>query len=474
LQIGRVGRRSAGDKACVKRFAPLAAAVSTAVLLAGAAGAARSADAPSNTAPPSISGRALRGATLTASTGSWSGSTPMAFRFQWLRCRSNGRHCFELHGETAGTYRLRDDDVGHRLRVRVTAANGAGSGSEVSDPTGKVAEPKPPHNAKPPSISGSFRQGARLVASVGSWSGTEPISFAFQWQRCRPDGSLCTGVPGATRSSFTLTPADVGARLRVVVTGRSAYGSESARSSVGDVPVVGARGSEPANTAEPRLSGTAEVGRKLVLAAGTWKGSTPMAFAYSWVRCNSSGASCAAVGVRERIYTVSSADVGSTLRGAVTAANAFGKTAAFTKPTAVVTVPLPAGGIRLPSGLVSLPVARISPPERLVVDQVAFSPLVLRSRGTFVAQFRVRDTRGYVVRDALVYVVGVPFGRVAAAPEAVTGVDGVATLALTPTARLPLRDGGSLVLFVRARKPGDSLLAGVSARRLVSVRTASP
>jgi hypothetical protein len=74
------------------------------------------------------------------------------------------------------------------------------------------------------------------------------------------------------------------------------------------------------------------------------------------------------------------------------------------------------------------------------------------------------------VSGALVYVVGVPFGRILKVPEATTGPDGWVTLQLVPTTRLPLVRGGALVLFIRARKPGDNVLAGVSTRRLVQVR----
>jgi hypothetical protein len=34
--------------------------------------------------------------------------------------------------------------------------------------------------------------------------------------------------------------------------------------------------------------------------------------------------------------------------------------------------------------------------------------------------------------------------------------------------------GGSMVMFIRARKEGDDLLTGISSRRLVRVRTAAP
>ena len=43
---------------------------------------------------------------------------------------------------------------------------------------------------------------------------------------------------------------------------------------------------------------------------------------------------------------------------------------------------------------------------------------------------------------------------------------------LTPRAGFPLARGHNVQFFVRARKAGEDLLAGVSTRRLVQVRTA--
>jgi hypothetical protein len=51
---------------------------------------------------------------------------------------------------------------------------------------------------------------------------------------------------------------------------------------------------------------------------------------------------------------------------------------------------------------------------------------------------------------------------------------GWATMTITPTRLLPLANGYLLTMFVRARKTGDNILAGVSTRRLISVRTARP
>src|SRR5215470_13335146 len=98
--------------------------VATLALVAAFGGSAASAQtqvAPSNTALPKITGTTAVGKTLTTSPGTWSGTTPITFKYQWLRCDSNGNNCSSLVGETSNSRLLSPDDGGHRMRVRVTA-----------------------------------------------------------------------------------------------------------------------------------------------------------------------------------------------------------------------------------------------------------------------------------------------------------------------------------------------------------------
>ena len=124
----------------------------------------------------------------------------------------------------------------------------------------------------------------------------------------------------------------------------------------------------------------------------------------------------------------------------------------------------------LPGGGKSIDATDVKLPALLVIDKVSFSPNPLRSRAAFQAKIHVSDTRGYSVRNVLVFVQGLPFGRSSTPAEVRTGSDGTATLTLQPTRRLPLQQGASLVMFVRARVTGDRLISGVSARRLVNLR----
>jgi hypothetical protein len=229
----------------------------------------------------------------------------------------------------------------------------------------------------------------------------------------------------------------------------------------------------PSNTEPPTIVGTAQDGTLLVAKDGEWAGTNPMSFAYQWLSCDANGAACANIsGATASVYRVATSDVGRRLRVRVTARNTSGTATASTRATPAVVHP--AGATRLADGRYSIPASSVSLPDRLVISGVEFVPSLIRSRAPFTGRFRVTDTRGYVVRDAVVLVTGVPLGWIAQPQEVKTNVDGLVTIQLQPTPRLRLVRGGSMVMFLRARKEGDSLLAGISTRRLVRVRTAAP
>jgi hypothetical protein len=334
----------------------------------------------------------------------------------------------------------------------------------------------PPRNTSLPAISGDLRVGETLGASPGTWSGDRPMSFAYQWVRCSRSVSNCANIAGATGNRYRLTSRDRDRRLIVSVTARNGAGGASAQSRA--TSPVGPRGTAPSNTSPPTISGTPQEGQALTASPGNWGGTQPISFAYQWLRCDRNGGSCASIGnATGPSQVLSSADVGQTVRVRVTARNAAGSRSSTSVPSAVVSraaPPGPGGQIRLPNGKISIPITSVELPARLIVDEVQFSPNPVRSRrGTITARFRVSDTRGFVVRGALVFLRSTPL-LTTTPPEQSTQVDGTVTFNFLPRAEFPLRTGHNVQFFVRARKGGENPLAGVSTRRLVQVRTATP
>jgi hypothetical protein len=342
---------------------------------------------------------------------------------------------------------------------RIAALAGAlAVGAGVLAGIGAAVPKAAPSNTSLPSISGSAKDGSLLTASHGSWTGS-PTSYDYAWQRCDTDGGNCAAISGATSKQYTQTTADVNHRIRVVVTATNSSGNGTATSR--PTNVVQATGQAPKNTTAPTLGGAAREGAALTVDKGAWSGTNPITYAYQWQRCDATGGNCANIaGATSTSYTASSADVAAVLRANVTATNSQGATTATSPETNVVS---PAQ-----SGSHTLSVAQVSLPNQLIIDSVKFNPTVLTSRSTFAARFHVVDNRGFSIQGALVYAIGLPYGWSHASPEATTDATGWATISMTPTRAMPLRSN-ALVVFVRARKPGDSLLAGVSTRRLVQV-----
>jgi len=319
-----------------------------------------------------------------------------------------------------------------------------------------------------PTISGRAVEGVLLTASNGSFSGTGPFNYTYHWLRCPASGSGgngqgCTAIAGATFKRYRARAADVGHRLRVRVTAANSEGSATETSNATAVIQSAAAAGPPRNTSAPSISGTPQVGQTLTANAGSWVGQPTITFTYHWRRCDRTGASCADIsGATAKTYVLTSADEGTTLRVRVRAANARGASSVTSAPTGVVTRAEAPGGATVSINDVSLP-------NRLIVDRLSFSQQPLRSRHTFTARFHVSDSRNHSVMGALVFVVAIPFGSTSTPVEATTGSDGWVTFQMRPTRMVRFGHRGSIVMFVRARRPGEPMLAGVSTRRLVNL-----
>jgi hypothetical protein len=232
----------------------------------------------------------------------------------------------------------------------------------------------------------------------------------------------------------------------------------------------------PVNTAAPKITGTsAEDGQTLSASSGTWTSASSLTYKYQWRRCDKQGSGCSNIsGADSATYQLKSTDVGHTVRVRVTATNSDGSASASSDATAVIrskTAPPPTTVNGCPtSGSGTLDVASIAPPARLVIDGQTVSPTVItRAANDVTLRFHVSACNGRSISGALVYATAVPFSQFSIPPEAQTGSDGWVTLTMHQDRYFPASARQQLLaVFVRARKSGESLLGGVSTRRLVS------
>jgi hypothetical protein len=336
-----------------------------------------------------------------------------------------------------------------------------------------------PDNTAEPRISGAATVGSTLTASQGSWSNA-PTSFAYQWVRCPRSGGLPTGadcatIGGATTTSYVVSAGDVDRRLRVRVTASNADGSTTVASNATTL-VRDPGAGRPVNAQPPTIVGTPAQGQTLRVQPGTWNGLQPITFTFNWLRCDTVGNNCVQQpGFNDDAYVVREGDVGKTVRARVNARNSRGESSRLTAQTAVVSGPQgPEGMITLPNGERSIPVTSVPTNESLVVDQAVFGPNPVRSRTSPIqVRIKVKDSRGFVVRDALVFFRSTPLVTRNAQDQR-TGQDGWLTLTVTPERDFPaLRNGYNLQFYVKAYRQGDPVLAGVAGTRLVQVPLAS-
>jgi hypothetical protein len=261
---------------------------------------------PNNTVAPVISGTNTFGSTLTTTNGTFTGTAPLTYTYQWLRGGS------PISGQTASTYVIGASDSLAAITCEVKATNSYGFDSEVSNTI--TVQDFAPINTVAPTVSPSGTQstGTLITANVGTWTGAATISYEYKWTR---NG---VAISGATASTYTIQLADDGTTIRVEVKGTNSYGVSgfvASSNSVSAVNVVA-----PTNSVAPVISGTAVVGQTLTSTTGTWSGIPTPTYSYQWKR----GATN--IGTNASTYTLVQADAGNTsnITCVVTATNAGG------------------------------------------------------------------------------------------------------------------------------------------------------
>ena len=173
------------------------------------------ASAPLNTVAPAVTGTAASGQTLSCTTGTWTGSLPITYTYQWQHGTTN------IASATSSTYVLDRSYIGETIRCVVTATNAIGVPTANSNATSAVVAV--PLNTVAPAVTGTATNGQTLTSSTGTWTGTATISFAYQWKR----GG--TNV-GSNSTTYALVDADVGSAMSCVVTGTNGQGSATGTS----------------------------------------------------------------------------------------------------------------------------------------------------------------------------------------------------------------------------------------------------
>jgi hypothetical protein len=174
---------------------------------------------PRSVSRPVVSGSPIVGMTLSTTQGTWRGDQ-LTFSYQWERCTGPGDECAPIPGATSATYTIVQADLGSFLVANVSGTTSLGTRTTTAAPTDVVTGPPgAPTIVTAPAIEAA---GATLTATPGTWTG-QPTSFAYQWRRCRLMGG-CVDIAGATESAYTLTAADSGATLRVLVVATNTAG----------------------------------------------------------------------------------------------------------------------------------------------------------------------------------------------------------------------------------------------------------
>lgn len=181
------------------------------------AAAVLNAEPPVVDSAPFITGNSVVGQALSANSGTWLGTGPFGYRFQWYRNDE------PIPGANSVAYSLTTNDFDQIVKCLVTTTNKADEVESFSNVLGPIQDI--PRNTQVPQLSSPVAKVSTAIStSNGEWTGTAPITFQYQWL------SNDTEIVGANSSSFTPNSTFVNKTLKCVVIATNPVGSANSTS----------------------------------------------------------------------------------------------------------------------------------------------------------------------------------------------------------------------------------------------------
>jgi len=245
-------------------------------------------------------GSGILGGQLAAVAGTWDSGTTLSY--QWFR------DDLVIEGANKEFYRPQSSEFQNRITVEVTGSKpGYVAVNQFSDPV--VPSTLVPNTACQatvdssdwlitaglrPVISGSNAFGGMLGGLSGSWPlGTKLCAYWYS------NGSA---IAGAFGSRYRIQASDIGKQIQYVVIGTDKSGKSSLRYSQ-EVTITEAKFTR---AQPPKLTGIAQVGRKLVATISNW--TLGVSFSYQWLRNGNP-----IDGAQSRSYVANADDLGNRL-----------------------------------------------------------------------------------------------------------------------------------------------------------------
>ncbi len=186
------------------------------------------------TGSPGITGTALPGETLTATTTGIADEDGMenpAFTFQWVRQDLATFIDEDIEGATGPTYLVTAQDQGKALKVRVSFTDDAGNEESLTSYAVIAAPPITLRSAQgvneqqanrpaagAPQITGIARVGETLIADpsgIADQDGMNKAEFSYQWIRHDLTSDTDAFIAGAVSSTYAVAETDVGKAISV-------------------------------------------------------------------------------------------------------------------------------------------------------------------------------------------------------------------------------------------------------------------